>query len=1029
MIAGQTYFVPSQGFDALQTSPSQYSQQFDDTLFGDCAWFVILGDPGSGKTTATKKLVLDYVSQAQQQEFGRFSGVPLYVPLRSFARERHLRGQFYPILEFIYDYAAAFLNAPCSPGFFEYFLDAGECLVCFDGLDEVAATGQRQEIRDIVESFVNRYPRNRYLVTSRIVGYEQGALSKRRFAHCTVQPLSDPDINQYVTQWYLAREKSSTYAESRARELSDTIMRSERLRDLARNPLLLTIIALMHRVEAELPHERVKLYEKCTEALLFTFENVKRLDVGDTSKECMRYRRELLEEVAYWMQSERSSETGREAIVEEAELRRQVTDRLRSDPTFSLQKLEAMQQAEVFVRFIKERTGLLVERGDGQYAFVHLTFQEYFAACHIWRTYGDDLDELWAHIEPRLLDASWHEVILLLLGKLSESPRAPSRIVERFLAQEDEYEEILRRRLRLATDCLLDKIRLKIALGDKIVHAWIDIIKKPLCPRQLQLALQAIGELRALPNCNQQLATIAIDRVESPEVRMQIIWLALIHETNQLPTGPGWVIDSLHWLATDHTAPAPIRAYALSLLLDVTTGRDLGVRLCLEMLGGADGECTICVDGLGLHSTSAFRSVEELDPVLRDVDSRIPSAALLAIQAALATWDQSVVHQIATKNPTLAILLGALGWEVAWSWLYEFLCKSTPPDPRLGQLFRMKDTAWLPRFAPDPETYRIALLEKLCDIVEHPASTVELVGSIHWLQRLHCPINKLFDYVLRFDSMVDKDDWNVEVMSEFFTELLGIVGHDYRTAAKFVKFQTDVNLPLETWLNELASYSHLTLQVSFAKALLGSHNDAKALLGSHNDHTISLTKEFIIRLAEQDTTPLRLRVLLSQLDFEKQAWLGLDTFWKARLFELLAHGAPVDSICWVARKLTDNHLLTQEEIIAALRPLLLQDESAWARGSAAYRLFHAQHITETECLKVFEDTMQNEQISWFIRQDAAQHVIVLGGDRKTALSYLRRAVLTDVDEAGAKDAAFNALQELVAPKPIRQEDAQPSYLI
>lgn len=35
------------------------------------------------------------------------------------------------------------------------------------------------------------------------------------------------------------------------------------------------------------------------------------------------------------------------------------------------------------LRFVRERAGLLIEAGDRQYSFVHLTFQEYLTATFL----------------------------------------------------------------------------------------------------------------------------------------------------------------------------------------------------------------------------------------------------------------------------------------------------------------------------------------------------------------------------------------------------------------------------------------------------------------------------------------------------------------------------------------------------------------------------------------------------------------------------------------------------------------------
>ena len=58
----------------------------------------------------------------------------------------------------------------------------------------------------------------------------------------------------------------------------------------------------------------------------------------------------------------------------------------------------------------------MLEHGQGEYGFIHLTFQEYLAAMAIAQRGQSDLtpvvDLLASHIE----DAAWHEVSLLTIG-------------------------------------------------------------------------------------------------------------------------------------------------------------------------------------------------------------------------------------------------------------------------------------------------------------------------------------------------------------------------------------------------------------------------------------------------------------------------------------------------------------------------------------------------------------------------------------------------------------------------------------
>ena len=219
---------------------------------------VILGEPGAGKTTLLKYLAVICAEGRAEAELGLTargggSPLPIFIPLREFAAECATRDGDYCLLDYLYTHASEHLMLNLPRNFLEEALAAGRCLVCLDGLDEVWAVDRRKAITDAVRALASRYRDNRYVVTSRIVGYNDAPLDRRGFVHHTILPLTDADIAEFVRKWYTARERDAVHRDERIKDLLDTLEREPRIRDLARNPLLLTIIALMHRIEAELP--------------------------------------------------------------------------------------------------------------------------------------------------------------------------------------------------------------------------------------------------------------------------------------------------------------------------------------------------------------------------------------------------------------------------------------------------------------------------------------------------------------------------------------------------------------------------------------------------------------------------------------------------------------------------------------------------------------------------------------------------------------------------------------------------------
>jgi len=269
------------------------------------------------------------------------------------------------------------------PRFFAARLGRGECIVLLDGVDEVADAPTRHRVARLVESFTRAYPHNRYVVTSRIVGYSGSARLGENYAMTTVRDFTWSDIEQFVGYWTAAVEvalagEDSDYARQMARRQAEALLsalrNNERIRELAVNPLLLTVIALVQRYRAQLPDRRTELYEEAIEVLLGKWDEAKglkdaslvagrELDAGD--------RRSLLEPVALWMMEQRTRE------IELDELRSQLTERFQSMYSDTAVMVKAV---DAFLRLIGERSGLLQERGQGQYSFSHLTFQEHLAA-------------------------------------------------------------------------------------------------------------------------------------------------------------------------------------------------------------------------------------------------------------------------------------------------------------------------------------------------------------------------------------------------------------------------------------------------------------------------------------------------------------------------------------------------------------------------------------------------------------------------------------------------------------------------
>ena len=437
--------------------------------------FVLLGAPGSGKTTLLSFFAV-MLAQNYPEKIGWASGIdylPILINIRDFARLSDI---------YILDYARRFAEKTMSvrrlpEDFFEYWLADGRAMILLDGLDEVVEESKRYAVVKQINSFLGQYHQNLAIITSRPAGYKRDFFNTSEFEHYQLQLFDEGKVDEFINHWYDSSFRDAAEAQLRKDRLKKALDENDRIKLLAKNPLLLTIIALIHRDQAELPRARHKLYEKAVETLLKNWDAHKNI----TEKSVFQYLkaddlRRQMEIIAYWIHTQGSTDNPEGGtLIAKEDLLDQLTQNIKAQKK-EVERFQAKEEAKRFVDFIQQRTGLLNEQGQDLYAFVHKTFQEYLCAQAIGSQADDedDFEIVLNHIGDHLHDPHWREVLLLLIAQ-QKKPEKAAKAMRKILAANSEYEQWLHRDLFFAGSCLAENIK-ELNVADSSLT--VEILKK-----------------------------------------------------------------------------------------------------------------------------------------------------------------------------------------------------------------------------------------------------------------------------------------------------------------------------------------------------------------------------------------------------------------------------------------------------------------------------------------------------------------------------------------------------------------------
>jgi formylglycine-generating enzyme required for sulfatase activity/energy-coupling factor transporter ATP-binding protein EcfA2 len=432
------------------------------------ARLMLLGTPGSGKSTFVNHLALCLADAAlaarhpaEQDQGDRLLArltphwqhgalLPIRIVLSDLAAFKPLtvarRGELAHFHDFLDTHLGGLNDARDQ---LRDALGTGHAILLFDGLDEVVDTTVLARVTECIEVVAGTYRQSPVLVTCRLLDYHHNSLRQLRgFSTERLAQLNDEQIAAFTDAWFAEYVASGRQTQASAGTFHQALADRPELREMASQPLLLTLMALVHAGKGRLPDTRALLYGECIELLLLHWRQEQdQPDLLDLLK-LPRDRfndRDLLKAIARLGFVAHTAGENMQDRSTPADLNRAtIDDELRAifrPYTRDPRRLDDLVSCTLHA--IATRNGLLQQQSSEQgerYAFPHRSFQEFLAGY--WISFQADYDAL---VLSRATQIHWHEAFRLMVGHqvLAQGQRGQPLSLARDLLQRGPVEQTL----------------------------------------------------------------------------------------------------------------------------------------------------------------------------------------------------------------------------------------------------------------------------------------------------------------------------------------------------------------------------------------------------------------------------------------------------------------------------------------------------------------------------------------------------------------------------------------------------------
>ena len=404
---------------------------------------VILGKPGSGKTTFLRRLAVDWsqgifqperiailieLKQLQDEKWNLLNCVDQELGLNNWRQLSRLKTkienlQRRPLIaqDTLVKRQIAALESQLDALPLQCLLKQGKFLILMDGFNELPSKTLRVIVQEQLRQVLADYPSNRFILTCRT---QATAPILDGFTSVELADFSPIQVEQFVQTWFRASGHSEARAKEHWQKFSYTVSQQPALKELIMTPMLLSLMCLVFQAGGALTSDKTWLYRKGVKLLLGQWNDEKQTDgwvMGAATYRKLAVRDKealMLEIVAQKLENPKNF-----GIFEKARLVDQITRQLH---------LTDWREAVEVLKTIEAQHGLLIEQADGEWSFSDLSFQEHLTVQWLTQLSAEQLAK-------KIINQPWQEVVKQLVKSQQPADRLVRLIkqaIEQSIARE-----------------------------------------------------------------------------------------------------------------------------------------------------------------------------------------------------------------------------------------------------------------------------------------------------------------------------------------------------------------------------------------------------------------------------------------------------------------------------------------------------------------------------------------------------------------------------------------------------------------